>query len=107
MGLDGIWWAISSTSIVKGIIFTCTFYGSQENDGKLSKTMCVIQNSRKKRLVEWIFQAIREYYMKKCTFPNDKLHHPELAGKPMAVGGDPEARHGIVLRRIILQSEPE
>ncbi len=35
--------------------------------------------------------------MKKCTFPNDKLHHPELAGKPMAVGGDPEARHGIVL----------
>ena len=25
------------------------------------------------------------------------LHHPELAGKPMAVGGDPEARHGIVL----------
>ena len=34
--------------------------------------------------------------MKKCTFPNDKLHHPELAGKPMAVGGDPEARHGIV-----------
>ena len=44
-----------------------------------------------------MFQAIREYYMKKCTFPNDKLHHPELAGKPMAVGGDPEARHGIVL----------
>ena len=35
--------------------------------------------------------------MKKCTFPNDKLHHPELAGKPMAVGGDPETRHGIVL----------
>ena len=35
--------------------------------------------------------------MKKCTFPNDKLHHPELAGKPMAVGGDPKARHGIVL----------
>ena len=35
--------------------------------------------------------------MKKCTFPNDKLHYPELAGKPMAVGGDPEARHGIVL----------
>lgn len=25
------------------------------------------------------------------------LHHPELAGKTMAVGGDPEARHGIVL----------
>ncbi len=25
------------------------------------------------------------------------LHHPELEGKPVAVGGDPEARHGIVL----------
>ena len=25
------------------------------------------------------------------------MHHPELRGKPIAVGGDPEARHGIVL----------
>ena len=48
---------------------------------------------QKEKIAEWMFQAIREYYMKKCTFPNDKLHHPELAGKPMAVGGDPEARH--------------
>ena len=27
----------------------------------------------------------------------EMLYHPELAGKPIAVGGDPEARHGIVL----------
>ena len=27
----------------------------------------------------------------------EHLHHPELKGKPIAVGGDPEARHGIVL----------
>lgn len=27
----------------------------------------------------------------------EHLHHPELSGKPLAVGGDPEARHGIVL----------
>lgn len=27
----------------------------------------------------------------------EMLHHPELEGKPVAVGGDPEARHGIVL----------
>ncbi|MDD3415448.1 MAG: DNA polymerase IV [Lachnospiraceae bacterium] len=27
----------------------------------------------------------------------EHLHHPELAGKPLAVGGDPEARHGIIL----------
>lgn len=25
------------------------------------------------------------------------LHHPKLRGKPVAVGGDPESRHGIVL----------
>ena len=27
----------------------------------------------------------------------EMLHHPEFAEKPLAVGGDPEARHGIVL----------
>ena len=27
----------------------------------------------------------------------EHLYHPELAGKPVAVGGDPEKRHGIVL----------
>jgi len=27
----------------------------------------------------------------------EMLHHPELAGRPLAVGGDPEKRHGIVL----------
>ncbi len=27
----------------------------------------------------------------------EHLHRPELAGKPLAVGGDPQARHGIVL----------
>ncbi len=26
LGLDGIWWALSVTSIVKGIIFVCTFF---------------------------------------------------------------------------------
>ena len=27
----------------------------------------------------------------------EMLHHPETRNVPMAVGGDPEARHGIVL----------
>lgn len=27
----------------------------------------------------------------------EMLHHPEHEGKPLAVGGDPEARHGIIL----------
>ena len=27
----------------------------------------------------------------------EMLHHPEFTGMPLAVGGDPEARHGIVL----------
>ena len=32
-----------------------------------------------------------------CYAAIEHLHHPELTGKPLAVGGDPEARHGIVL----------
>ncbi len=32
-----------------------------------------------------------------CYASIEHLHHPELAGKPLAVGGDPEARHVIVL----------
>lgn len=31
-----------------------------------------------------------------CYASIEHLHHPELAGKPLAVGGDPEARHGIM-----------
>ena len=27
----------------------------------------------------------------------EMLYHPEYAGYPLAVGGDPEARHGIIL----------
>jgi len=34
-----------------------------------------------------------------CYASIELLHHPELRGKPMAVGGDPEARHGIVLAK--------
>lgn len=32
-----------------------------------------------------------------CYAAIEHLHHPELEGKPLAVGGDPESRHGIVL----------
>ena len=32
-----------------------------------------------------------------CYATIEHLHRPELNGKPLAVGGDPEARHGIVL----------
>ncbi len=35
MGLDGIWWALSLTSIVKGIVFTLTFRHTSRT--KLSK----------------------------------------------------------------------
>ena len=27
----------------------------------------------------------------------EMLHHPEFDGQPLAVGGDPEKRHGIIL----------
>lgn len=32
-----------------------------------------------------------------CYAAIEHLHRPELNGKPLAVGGDPRARHGIVL----------
>lgn len=32
-----------------------------------------------------------------CYASIEHLHHPELSGKSLAVGGDPEKRHGIVL----------
>ena len=32
-----------------------------------------------------------------CYAAIEHLHLPELSGKPLAVGGDPESRHGIVL----------
>lgn len=32
-----------------------------------------------------------------CYASIELLYHPNLRGKPLAVGGDPEARHGIVL----------
>lgn len=37
--------------------------------------------------------------MNACFANIELLHHPELRGKPMAVGGDPEARHGIILAK--------
>ena len=35
-----------------------------------------------------------------CYASIELLHHPELRGKPVAVGGDPKARHGIVLKNV-------
>lgn len=32
-----------------------------------------------------------------CYASIEHLYHPELAGRPIAVGGDPQARHGIIL----------
>ncbi len=37
--------------------------------------------------------------MNNCYASIELLHHPELRGKPLAVGGDPQARHGIVLAK--------
>ncbi len=34
-----------------------------------------------------------------CYANIELLHHPEMRGRPLAVGGDPEARHGIVLAK--------
>lgn len=37
--------------------------------------------------------------MNNCYASIELLHRPELRGKPLAVGGDPEERHGIVLAK--------
>lgn len=37
--------------------------------------------------------------MNSCYASIELLYHPEFRGKPLAVGGDPEARHGIVLAK--------
>ena len=35
LGINGIWWALSVTSIVKGILFVCTFYRTTGNKVRL------------------------------------------------------------------------
>lgn len=37
--------------------------------------------------------------MNSCYASIELLHRPQLRGRPMAVGGDPESRHGIVLAK--------
>lgn len=37
--------------------------------------------------------------MNSCFASIELLYHPELRGRPLAVGGDPAARHGIVLAK--------
>ncbi len=37
--------------------------------------------------------------MNNCYASIELLHHPRMRGRPLAVGGDPEARHGIVLAK--------
>ena len=37
--------------------------------------------------------------MNNCYASIELLHRPELRGKPLAVGGDAEVRHGIVLAK--------
>lgn len=52
---------------------------SQKNhkmtDGKLLQTdkkYAQLKLKQKEKIAEWMFQATRDYYMKQCTFPNDK-----------------------------------
>ena len=44
-------------------------------DGKLlqtNKKYAQLKLKQKEKIAEWMFQATRDYYMKKYTFPNDK-----------------------------------
>lgn len=40
--------------------------------------------------------------MNNCYASIELLHRPELRGRPVAVGGDPESRHGIVLAKDLI-----
>lgn len=44
-------------------------------------------------------RAILHSDMNSCYANIELLHHPELRGTPLAVGGDVEARHGIILAK--------
>lgn len=39
--------------------------------------------------------------MNSCYASIEILHHPQLRNRPVAVGGDPESRHGIVLAKTL------
>ena len=44
-------------------------------DGRLlqtNKKYSQLKMKQKEKIAEWMFQATRDYYMKQCTFPNDK-----------------------------------
>ena len=44
-------------------------------DGRLlqtNKKYSQLKMKQKEKIAEWMFQATRDYYMKKCTFPSDK-----------------------------------
>ena len=44
-------------------------------DGRLLQTdkkYSQLKMKQKEKIAEWMFQATRDYYMKQCTFPNDK-----------------------------------
>ena len=44
-------------------------------------------------------RAILHVDINSCYANIEILHRPELRGKPVVVGGDVEARHGIVLAK--------
>ena len=39
---------------------------------KRIKTYSQLKTEAERKIAEWMFQATRDYYMKQCTFPNDK-----------------------------------
>ena len=61
---------------------------------EIDKTLCERSSWEVKSLSE---RVILHSDMN-CFYASvEMLHHPEFAGMPLAVGGDSEARHGIVL----------
>ncbi|MDO5392135.1 MAG: DNA polymerase IV [Eubacteriales bacterium] len=58
--------------------------------------------ARFQKEVTKIERCILHSDMNNCYASIELLHRPEMRGTPLAVGGDPEARHGIVLAKDLL-----
>lgn len=68
-----------------------------ENDAKRSEPA---QEGRDLiRRLDGMKRIILHSDMNACYASIELLYHPELRGRPLAVGGDPELRHGIVLAK--------
>lgn len=64
-----------------------------------SSSYHIIANKRSKKEVKTVLRTILHVDMNSYYASVECLHHPEIRDKPVAVGGDVEQRHGIILAK--------